>query len=93
MTDFLHQKVRIDPDILFQEVNGETVLLNLKNECYFGLDTTGTRVWQLLHEQDDLIYVFNTMLEEYDVDENQLEEDLRKLITDMEDAKLIVISE
>ena len=92
MTEFLQQKVKVDPDVLFQEVNGETVLLNLKNESYFGLDATGTRVWQLLHEQDEIMHVFKTMLEEYDVDEKQLEQDLRKLIADMEEAELIVIS-
>ena len=93
MTSFLHQKVRIDPDVLFQEVNGETVLLNLKNECYFGLDSTGTRVWKLLNQQNDLTKLFNTMLEEYDVDRNQLEADLERLLNEMEEAKLIVISD
>ena len=31
------QKVTISPEVLFQEVSGETVLLDLSSENYFGL--------------------------------------------------------
>ena len=39
-------KIQISPDVLSQEVNGETVLLDLEGESYFGLNEVGTRVWQ-----------------------------------------------
>ena len=32
------QHIQIAPDVLFQEVGGETVLLDLESEHYFGLD-------------------------------------------------------
>jgi hypothetical protein len=48
MTDWLECKVKVSDEVLAQEVNEETVLLDLKSECYFGLDPVGTRCWQLL---------------------------------------------
>ena len=39
--------------LLAQELAGETVLLDLASENYFGLDAVGTRVWQLLNEGQD----------------------------------------
>jgi len=39
---------RIATEVLSQEVNGETVLLDLTGECYFSLNQVGTRIWQLL---------------------------------------------
>lgn len=38
----------IPASVLSQEVNGETVLLDLQGEGYFGLTAVGTRIWQLL---------------------------------------------
>ena len=37
----------ISPGVLFQEIGGEAVLLDLASERYFGLDDVGTRIRQL----------------------------------------------
>ncbi|MBT6125779.1 MAG: PqqD family protein, partial [Halieaceae bacterium] len=44
----LNQVVTLSPDVISQEVSGETVLLDLNSEHYFGLDEVGTRIWQLI---------------------------------------------
>ena len=85
----LQQKVRISSEVLAQEVDEETVLLDMKSESYFGLDEVGTRIWQLLKETGDLQTVFDTMLEEYDVDEKQLKKDLLDHVTQLVEAGLI----
>ena len=46
----LHSRVSVNDDVLFQELDGEGVLLNLKTGVYFGLDSVGARVWQLLEK-------------------------------------------
>ena len=76
-----------------QEVSGETVLLDLKGECYFGLDMVGTRVWQLLQEQVDVQKIYDAMLEEYDVDAVQLQNDLSELFKKLVDAGLVETTE
>ena len=83
------QKITISEEALSQEVNGETVILDLKSESYFGLDEVGTRVWQLLQEHGDLQKVFDAMLEEFDVDANTLASDMKNLIDDLVDKGLI----
>ena len=87
----MKQHVKIHPDVLFQVVNGETVLLNLKNERYFGLDEVGTRIWQLLNDDGDLQKAFAIMLDEYDVEASQLEEDINKLVGELLEDGLIEI--
>ena len=37
------QRFTVSPDVLFQEVSGEMVLLDLASESYFGLDEIGAR--------------------------------------------------
>ena len=87
----LSSNISISSEVLAQEVDGETVLLDLQSESYFGLDEVGTRILQLLQEHDELQKVFDIMLEEYDVDAKQLENDLNSLIEQLISLKLIKI--
>ncbi len=90
MAIIFSQKITISSQVLSQEVAGETVLLDLQGESYFGLNEVGTRVWQLLQDQDDMQLVFDTLMAEYDdVKPEQLEQDLRILLKDLSDAGLI----
>ena len=41
-------KVRLGPDVVYRELGGEMVLLNLKTGVYFGLNETGAEMWTLL---------------------------------------------
>jgi hypothetical protein len=42
----LQDRFSISSEVLSQEVNGETVLLDLEGESYFGLSEVGTHIWQ-----------------------------------------------
>ena len=59
----LHSRVRIQEDVLFQELQGEAVLLNLKTGVYLGLNPLGTRIWKLLQEDGALSKVKDAILQ------------------------------
>ena len=86
------QTIEISSEVLTQEVSGETVLLDLKTESYFGLDVIGTRIWQLLQDQKDIQSITETMLDEYDVEEKQLEKDIQNLLTKLSETGLITLN-
>ena len=44
----LDSRVTIGPDVVFRELDGEAVILNLETGLYFGLNEMGTRIWQRL---------------------------------------------
>jgi hypothetical protein len=92
MTVELNHSITISPEVLCQEVSGEMVLLDLKSEAYFGLDATGTRIWQLLQDNQDLQAAFDVMLAEYDVEEDQLRDDFEDLLTKLSGAGLISLN-
>ncbi len=87
----LNQTIAPSPDVISQEVSGETVLLDLESENYFGLDEVGTRIWQLIKETSDLSAIYKTLLEEYEVSEEQLQQDLTKLLSEIERLGLITL--
>jgi hypothetical protein len=88
----LNSRVRVKDDVLFQELNGEGVLLNLKTGVYFGLDHVGTRFWQLLEKQTLLSGILEALLAEYDVPQERCAHDLIALVADMEKHELIALS-
>ncbi|RKZ05194.1 PqqD family protein, partial [Candidatus Fermentibacteria bacterium] len=61
-------KIKISDQVLSQEVSGETVLLDLGSEFYFGLDKTGTRIWELLQSGLSIEELIGKMLDEFEVD-------------------------
>ena len=85
-------RVRVNDDVLFQELQGEAVLLNLKSGVYFGLDPVGTRIWQLFAEHEVLSEVAQAVVAEYDVAEDKCSEDLLKLVDDLEKQELVSVS-
>ena len=79
----------VSKDVLFQEVSGETVLLDLASEQYFGLDEVGTRVWQLVNEGKSLEAMVEVLLGEYEVERERLEGDVRALLESLLEAGLV----
>lgn len=89
----LNQTVRFSEQVISQEVAGETVLLDLQSECYFGLDAVGTRIWQLIRDDGKLQTIYSTLLKEYEVEEAQLLADLDALLTEASDRGLITLQD
>jgi len=79
----------ISEEVLSQEVNGETVLLDLEGESYFGLNEVGTRIWQLLQSEPTVAETLDTLTDEYEVSREQLENDVGDLLDKLADAGLI----
>ena len=89
MIESSSNKVTISSRVVFQEVGGEAVLLDLEGERYYRLDAVATRIWQLLEEYGDLQPVLQTLCGEFAVDETVLRQDLSNFISDLAGAGLI----
>jgi Coenzyme PQQ synthesis protein D (PqqD) len=75
-------------EVLFQEVGGEAVLLDLASEQYFGLDPVGTRIWELIDGQARLREIHGTLCAEYDAEPTKIAADLLALGQSLVDAGL-----
>ena len=82
-------RFNISKEVLSQEVNGETVLLDLEGETYFGLNDVGTRIWQLLQAEQTVDETLSALSEEYDVGREQLETDVDELLGKLTEAGLV----
>ena len=89
----LDGEIRIPENVLFNEVAGEAVLLNLDSGRYFALNEVGARLWQLLAEHRRLAPVLEQMLTEYEVTAEQLRADVEPLIEELLAQGLLVRGE
>jgi hypothetical protein len=83
--------VEISEQTLSQELNGETVLLELSRGVYFGLDEVGTRIWQLLGRGDALDEIVEALVKEYEVSADAAAADLRTLVGELEERRLVEV--
>ena len=82
-------RVTVPDGVLVQELQGESVLLNVNTENYYGLDEVGTRMWSVLSEAPSIADAIDKLLEEYEVDRTTLESDVDELLTELLEKKLI----
>jgi hypothetical protein len=79
----------IPSDVVFEVVDGEAVLLNLRKGVYYGLNQTGTRVWQLLEDHHTRSALQRRLLEEFDVGARDVIDDLDGLLSQLLENGLI----
>ena len=84
------QKFQLSPEVLCQEIDGESVLLDMKSENYFGLNDVGSSMLEALKTGTDLDTLVKALLELYDVEKQQLEADIIALLQQLLDAGLIL---
>jgi hypothetical protein len=87
----LRSQVRACEDVLFQKLDQEAVLLNLKSGVYFGLDPIGTYIWTVLPESDSLEQVAEAITRVYDVSKERSSEDLLRLIREMLAHEIVTV--
>jgi len=88
-SDLLEAGTHIPDHVLFQDIEGRAVLLNLDNESYFGLDDVGTAMWQMLEKQPTIGAAARQLAEVYDAPLETIREDLIKLVIELKDQGLI----
>ena len=81
--------VKVAPDVLFSEVQGEAVLLNVKTGIYFGLNEVGTFIWTSLEESVTLRVLQEKLVEQYEASPEQVWTDLVTLIGNLHDRSLV----
>ncbi|MGC8786910.1 MAG: PqqD family peptide modification chaperone [Anaerolineae bacterium] len=87
----LESKVTLGKEVLFRDLGGEAVFLNLQTGKYYGLDEVSTRIWALLTQYGEVKQVCAALLAEYDVNEERLQEDLLHFIDELVSHGLLQI--
>ena len=88
----LKDRVTVPAHVLIRFLDNESVLLNIETERYFGLDETGTRMWQLVTEAPKIEVAYQQLLDEYDVEAGLLRANLTELLERLVENGLLEIA-
>jgi hypothetical protein len=89
----LDAELHIPANVSFSVVGDDAFLLNTKTNKYYGLEQVGARLWQLLTAGKTLKDAHQVLLSEYEVETNQLEQDILELLEDLQKNGIIEIVE
>lgn len=89
MTGKLPQKITVPEDVHIEQIDEESVLLNMQTEEYFQLNETGTRMFDLIQQHDNPAEILEILTEEYDTEQSRLKKDLLQLIQELQKHGLV----
>lgn len=69
-------QLRPNPDVVWRQVGDEVVLVNMKTNLIYSLNSTGARLWELLDSGADRREIEQAMLDEFDVEPAQLRQEI-----------------
>jgi hypothetical protein len=84
-------RVEVPAHVLVRQLDGEAVLLNLETEKYFGLDSTGTRMWELVTNSSNIETAYDVLAGEFEVEPETLRTHLTELLGQLVENGLLVV--
>jgi hypothetical protein len=75
------------------DLAGEAAILNIKNGVYYGLDSVGAHIWNLMQEPRAVSDIQNAITSEYDVEPERCARDLFGLLNKLLDEGLIEVKD
>jgi hypothetical protein len=91
--DIMGKRASVPPAVLLRELDGESVLLNLDSERYYGLDEVGTRIWKAVTSSSTIGAAHEALVAEYDVTPDRLAADMRSLLKDLVAHGLLAVGD
>lgn len=88
---FEGRRITVPDSVLVRELEGESVLLNLDNDQYYGLNDVGTRMVALFAETGSAAAVHRQLLEEFAVEPQRLADDMAALVGELVGQGLLAV--
>jgi len=83
--------IKRNPELVSTDVDGEKVMMSIENGEYFGLDSVGSRVWELIENPIRVEELVNLLIDEFDVSKEQCEDDTLEFLNELMAKKLLII--
>ncbi len=84
-------EVSIPEQVLFRDLDGESVLLHLGSGQYFGLAEVGTLIWHLLVEGRSLDEIKEEIVAEYEASAEEVKNDVLRIVEELSQNGLLEV--
>ena len=87
----LGTRVRRLDDVLVTEIDNETVMMDIEQGSYFGLNLVGSRIWALLGEPIAIGDLCDQLTEEFEVSREQCEQQVVAFLQNLLERDLLQV--
>jgi hypothetical protein len=91
MSNASSQRITIAPGVLQQNVGGESVLLDLEGEQYYGLNASGTLIWEMLSDGGGREQASSALVRAFGIEQSRALADVDALIVELVGAGLLLV--
>lgn len=87
-----HPSYTQNKDIIGSPIDDEMVMMDVDKGSYFGLNSMGSEIWNLIEEPMTIQQLVNTLTDEYEISQNECETEITKFIEALVDVNLVIKS-
>ncbi len=87
----IKDKFRVCRDIMYNELDGEIVLYNNKNQYYYSLNEMGTEIFDMIEKKMSFSEIEGSLYTEYgkEIERTDLRSDIAYIVADLISEKII----
>lgn len=89
----LNTIVQRNPKLIANQMDGEIVMMSVDNGEYYGLDETGTRIWELLEAPVKISELVDSLIMEFEVAREECATDTLEFLNDLFEKDLLLIKD
>jgi Coenzyme PQQ synthesis protein D (PqqD) len=90
---FKSTRIKAIQEQVSSNLGEESIVLNLKFGVYYGLNSVGTRIWDLIQSPKTIAEIQETIVAEYDVEPEQCGNDITEIFKGLKTAGLIEVQD
>jgi hypothetical protein len=85
----LNAKIVRNQEIVFSNMDSDTVMMSIEMGEYYGTNPVGSRIWELLEQPRTLAGICDILMEEYNVPEEECQRDVLEFVGQLLEKKLV----
>jgi len=82
--------IKKSKEILSSQIDDETVMMDIEKGEYYGINQVGTRIWVLLERPHTIKQLCDTLMEEFEVGEEECFGDVREFVGRLAEKKMVI---
>ena len=82
-------RVEISDGVIWRDLGGDIVILNVETGVYFGLDGSGGQIWRELAKHGSIEKTFESLQQQFDAEPDELRRDIDEIVNQFVQKRLV----
>jgi hypothetical protein len=87
----LNAVVSRSENFVFNEIEGDLVMMNIESGAYVGLNETGKSIWNLLDTPLSIAEIVSFLIKEYTISQSQCEKEVIVFVEKMMKSEILIL--